>query len=70
MHNNITHIQNEQGIKVEKHEEIEIELSNYFKQVHRESNSDRSQALKKITQNILKLISEEHNQILLKHVDL
>ena len=34
MNNNITHIQNEQGVKVEKHEEIELELLNYFKQAH------------------------------------
>lgn len=70
MHNNITHIQNEQGIKVEKDEEIEKELLNYFKQMHREPNSDRSQAIEKITQNIPKLISDEHNQMLLKPVDL
>lgn len=70
MHNNITHIQNEQGIKVEKHEEIESALLNYFKQMHREPNGDRSQAIEKITQNIPKLISEEHNQMILKPVDL
>jgi len=70
MHNNITHIQNEQGIKVEKHEEIETELLNYFRQVHREPNNDRSQAIEKITQNIPKLISEEHNQMLLKPVNI
>jgi len=29
MHNNITHIQNEYGIKMEKHEEIETELLNF-----------------------------------------
>eukprot|EP00253_Pinus_taeda_P005441 PITA_05441 len=31
MHNNITHIQNKQGTRVEKHEDIEAELLNYFK---------------------------------------
>eukprot|EP00253_Pinus_taeda_P007598 PITA_07598 len=70
MHNNITHIQNEQGIKVEKHEEIEAELLNYFKQVHKEPISDRSQAIQNITSKIPKLISDEHNQMLLKPVDL
>lgn len=70
MHDNITHIQNEQGIRVETHEDIEAELLNYFKHVHREPNIDRSQAIKKITGNIPKLISEEHNQMLLKPVDI
>eukprot|EP00253_Pinus_taeda_P002878 PITA_02878 len=42
MHNNITHIQNEQGAKLEKHEEIEAELLNHFKQVHKEPIADRS----------------------------
>ena len=70
MHNNITHIQNEQSIRVEKHEEIETELLNYFKQVNREPNKDKSQAIEKITSNIPKLITEEHNQMLLKPVDL
>lgn len=43
MNNNITHIQNEQGVEVEKHEEIVSELLNYFKQIHREPIADRSQ---------------------------
>lgn len=47
-----------------------MELLNYFKQMHRESISDRSQAIEKITRKIPKLILEEHNQLLLKLVDL
>eukprot|EP00253_Pinus_taeda_P021219 PITA_21219 len=70
MHNNITHIQNEQGAKLEKHEEIEAELLNYFKQVHKEPINDRSQAIQNITSKIPRLISDEHNQMLLKPVDL
>jgi len=70
MNNNITHIQNEQGVKVEKHEEIELELLNYFKQAHQEPQVDRMQAIGKIIENITKLIIEEHNQLLLKPVDL
>eukprot|EP00253_Pinus_taeda_P011590 PITA_11590 len=70
MHNNITHIQNEQGVKLEKHEEIEAELLNRFKQVHKEPSIDRSQAIQNITSKIPKLISDHHNQILLKAIDL
>lgn len=70
MNNNITHIQNEQGVKVEKHEEIELKLLNYFKQAHQEPQVDRMQAIGKITENIPKLVTEEHNQLLLRPVNL
>eukprot|EP00253_Pinus_taeda_P005332 PITA_05332 len=70
MHNNITHIQNEQGDKLEKHEEIEAELLNHFKKVHKEPSIDRSQAICNITSNIPKLITDQHNQMLLKPIDL
>jgi len=70
MNNNITHIQNEQGTKVETHEEIESELLNYFKQAHHKPHIDRSLAIEKITRNIPKIISEEHNELLLRPIDL
>ena len=70
MNNNITHIQNEQGTRVEKHEEIELELLNYFKQAHQEPQADRTQAIEKIIRNIPKFITEEHNQLLLKPINL
>eukprot|EP00253_Pinus_taeda_P009929 PITA_09929 len=70
MHKNITHIQNAQGTRVKKHEDIVAELLNYFKQVHKEPNIDRSQAIQKVTSNIPKLILDEQNQMLLKSVDL
>eukprot|EP00253_Pinus_taeda_P032481 PITA_32481 len=70
MNNNITHLQNEQGVKVEVHEEIESEILNYFKQMHSEPNADRLRAIDKITRNIPKIVSKEHSQLLLKPVDL
>lgn len=41
MHNNIPFIQNQEGEKVEKHEEIEEVLLNHFQQVHHEPMGDR-----------------------------
>eukprot|EP00253_Pinus_taeda_P023412 PITA_23412 len=38
--------------------------------MHREPNGDRTRAIEEITRNIPKLISEEHNQMLLKLVDI
>jgi len=41
MNNTISHIQNSQGDKMEKHEDIEKELTNHFKTVHQEQPVDR-----------------------------
>jgi len=68
MHNNIPFIQNQEGAKVEKHEEIEEELLNHFQQVHHEPMIDRQQAIRKITSNVPKLITEEHNELLMSPI--
>lgn len=70
MNNNITHILNEQGDKQETHEEIEREFVNYFKKAHQEPQINRSNAIEKITRHIPKLIIEEHNQLLLRPIEL
>lgn len=70
MINTITHIQNNQGAKVEDHAAIEKELLSYFKQVHQETQMDRSVAIDKKTQSIPKITTEEHNQLLLKPISL
>eukprot|EP00253_Pinus_taeda_P018686 PITA_18686 len=65
MHNNIPFIQNEEGVKVEEHEKIEEILPNHFQQVHQEQAVDRQRAIGKITSNIPKLVTEEHNELLM-----
>jgi len=61
MKNTITHIQNRQGERIENHEVIEQELLTYFKQVHQEPQTNRTEAIEKITKSIPKIITEEHN---------
>jgi len=70
MHNNITNIQNPQGERLEKHEDIEQEFITHFKKVHQEPQIDRMHAIEKVTKNIPKIISEEHNQLLLRPISL
>eukprot|EP00253_Pinus_taeda_P015092 PITA_15092 len=70
MINTITHIQNNQGERVEDHAAIEQELLTYFKQVHHETQTDRTEAIDKIIKSIPKIIIEEHNQMLLKLITL
>ena len=68
MHNNIPFIQKQGGARIEQHEEIEEEFLNHFKQVHQRPNADRRLAIERITQNVPKLITEEHNELLLRPI--
>ena len=70
MHNNITNIQNPQGNELEKHEDIEQEFITHFKKVHQGPQIDRLQAIEKIPKNIPKIITEEHNQLLIRPISL
>eukprot|EP00253_Pinus_taeda_P019617 PITA_19617 len=54
--------------RVEDHTKIEQELVNYFQDVLQEPQIDRSRAIEKITQHIPKVITEDHNQLLLRPV--
>ena len=68
MHNTISFIKKREGDRVESHVEIEQEFINHFKEVHQEPQIDRRPAIEKITQNVSKIITEEHNQLLLRPV--
>lgn len=70
MINQITHVHNEQGEKIETHEGIEKEFINYFKNAHQEPDVDRIPAIQQIVQNIPKVITEEHNSLLIKPISL
>lgn len=70
MNNLISHIQNEQGERIETHEGIEEDFLRHFKRAHQEHNIDRLSAIEKILQNIPKLITEEHNLLLLQPIQM
>jgi len=70
MYNLISHFQNDQGERIEMHEGIEEGFLRYFKKVHQEPNTDRLPAIEKILQKIPKLITEEHNLLLLQPIQL
>jgi len=70
MINSITHITNEQGERIESHAGIEEEFINHFKKVHQEPNFNRMLAINKLTKNIPKIITEEHNDLLIKPISL
>eukprot|EP00253_Pinus_taeda_P036000 PITA_36000 len=60
---------NQQGAKVEEHKEIEQTLLNHFQQVHRETEGDRQREIRKITSNIPKLVTDDHNELLMRPIE-
>eukprot|EP00253_Pinus_taeda_P008091 PITA_08091 len=70
MCNNIPYIQKLGGERVEQHEEIEKELLNHFKQVHQEPDINRCPAVERIICNVPKLITAEHNELLLSPIQI
>lgn len=70
MHNNITQIHNQQGERLEEHDDIETELLKNFKNIHQEPQINRQPTIERIFQHIPKIITEEHNQLLLRLVTL
>lgn len=57
MINNITHIKNEQGEKIETHVGIEGEFINHFKKAHQEPNINRMPTISKLLKNIPRIIT-------------
>jgi len=68
MHNQIPFILNHERVKVEEHEQIEEVLLNHFQQVHREQEEDWQRAIGRITSNIPKLVTAQHNEILMSPI--
>ena len=65
MHNNIMFINNQQGERIEEHEDMEKEFTGYFKEILTEPIENRDAAIRAITQHIPSIISEDHNNKLL-----
>lgn len=55
---------------MEQHEDIERKILQHFKSVHQEPQINRQPTIEKILQHIPKIITEEHNQLLLRLVTL
>eukprot|EP00253_Pinus_taeda_P008572 PITA_08572 len=68
MHKLISHIHNDQGERIETHAGIEENFLRYFKKVHKEPSINRTPAIEKILQQIPKLITDEHNLLLLQPI--
>jgi hypothetical protein len=67
-HQSITHLVMEQGQMLQKHEDLEQELVSYYQDLLSEPPGDRSPAIEKITQHIPDIITQEHNEALLRPI--
>eukprot|EP00253_Pinus_taeda_P021095 PITA_21095 len=56
------------GEKLERHEEIEAKLRNHFNQILQEPEGDRRTTIEKITNNVPRIVKEEHNELLLRPI--
>ena len=70
MINRISIPKNYQGVNLEAHADIEKELLNYFKDTLTKPFANRQLAITNNTQHIPALITKEHNQILLRPVQM
>jgi hypothetical protein len=67
-HNKILKIKDQDGIERESHKEIETTLVNHFHGIAQEPNQDRTEAIQRIIQHILRLVTEEQNNNLKKPI--
>ena len=70
MHNHIAFMNSDTGTRLETHEDIDKELRGYFKNLLQEPDGNREHAIFSITQHIPKIITEDHNAMLLQPVTL
>ena len=63
-------LKNQEGHLIHSQEELETELTNYFNSLLKEPRNDQDQDIKKITKNIPKILTEDHNKMLIRKVSL
>eukprot|EP00253_Pinus_taeda_P024684 PITA_24684 len=68
--NRILALKNREGHLIHSQEEMEVELTHYFSSLLKEQRNDHDQDIKKITKHIPKILTKEHNKILLRKVSL
>lgn len=70
MHNNIAFINNQQGERLEVHEDMAHEFQDYFQDILKEPPGCRNTAIQTIMQHIPKIINEDHNNRLLQPISM
>jgi hypothetical protein len=68
--NRITHLKTTLGNKLTPHLDIEKELVSFFRNLLTEPQLDRSAAIDSITRHIPQLVTDEHNECLLRPISL
>ena len=63
-------LKNQEGNLIHSQEELETQLNHYFRSLLAEPRNDQDQDIKKITKHIPKILTEDHNKILLRKFSL
>jgi hypothetical protein len=66
--NRITQLEDAQGNPIREHNQIVEELTNYYKDLLTETNDDRASTIDKITRHIPSLVTQEHNEALMRPI--
>jgi hypothetical protein len=69
-HNQISTTRDNQCNKLTSHEVIAKELIHYYKILLSEPQQDRKETIQNITKNIPRLVTQEHNESLLREINL
>ena len=63
--NRIVQLKTENGIEVEKQEDLELTLTNHFKHLMKDPKIDREEEMKEILDKIPSLLTQDQDKILL-----
>ena len=69
MHNKIARIKLDMGEKIETREDMEKELTTFYKNILSELDNHRSEAISKVLETIPSLITEDHNKALMRPIE-
>jgi hypothetical protein len=66
--NEITQLEDSQGNPIREHTQIAEELNTYYKELLTETNEDMKEAIQRITKHIPSLVTQEHNDALMRPI--
>jgi exonuclease III len=66
--NRITQLEDDQGIPIRDHDQIAEELNSFYQDLLTETNTNREEAIQKVTQHIPRLITSEQNRALIRPI--
>ena len=66
--NHITQLEDDQGTQIRDHDQIAEELNSFYQDLLTETNTNREEAIQKVTRHIPRLINSEQNTALMRPI--